>query len=389
MAAVSLAGATYGYSLLWVVILSAILATVSQYLAAKTGIIGQGGIIHLVDIHLGRFWGWILTVDALFATWLASVILMKALAGTTSLFVETFTGSASFIFGLPAPLWGVPFAVFFFLLLSLGGYKRFELFCKILVSVVVVCFVVTVAIVRPDMRPILKGLIPTIPAGIDPAVTMAGIMGGAVHITIIAMHTYTVNARKWSITDMGLARFDTIASMFIAFGLYSVSIFLAAGAVLHPAGIQVKSALDVALSLSPLVGKYGGMIFLIGLWAAVVSTISPTYLAGAYFLSDKLRRKPDEKDGWFLLFLAIGCGLSVIGPFLKGSFLLLLVLMLALGLCGTPLILVLVMILLNRKGFSGERRNSPALNILGGAAIVITTFLAVRFVLLKLGVWSP
>lgn len=378
LAAVSVAGATFGYSLLWVVILSAILAAVSQYLAAKTGIIGQGGAIRLIDIHLGEFWGWALTIDALLATWLASVILMKAMVGTTA-----------HITGLSAPFWGLPYGLLFFLLLTLGGYRRFEIFCKSLVGVVVLCFVLTLAIVRPDITSVLRGLVPSVPTGIDSAIMMAGIMGGAVHITIIAMHTYTVNARRWTIAEMGLARFDTIVSMFFAFGLYSVSIFLAAAAVLHPQGIQVKSALDVARSLTPLVGSHGKILFLIGLWAAVVSTISPTYLAAAYFISDKLHWGLHTKDAKFRLFIALGCGLSLLGPFLKGSFILLLVLMLALGLCGTPFILVLVMVLLNRQSFSGERRNTLLLNILGGAAIVITTFLAARFILIETGVWTP
>ena len=378
LASVSVAGATLGYALLWVVLLSAVLATVSQYLAAKTGILGQGGIIRLTDTHLGRFWGWALTIDALLATWLAAVVLMKALAGTTSL-----------ITGLSTPFWGIPYSLLLFCLLALGGYRRFETFCKILVGVVVLCFVVTLAIVRPDISSMLKGFVPSMPAGVDSAVMMAGIMGGAVHITIIGMHTYTVNARKWTVGEMGLARFDTVFSMLIAFGLYSVAIFLAAAAVLHPQGVQIRSALDVARSLAPLLGSHGTVFFLIGLWAAVVSTISPTYLAAAYFLSDKLRWDLNVKDPRFRWVIALGCGLSVLGPFLKGSFILLLVLMLALGLCGTPFILTLVMILLNRRSFSEQGRNSVFLNVLGGAALVITTFLAARFILMKAGVLTP
>jgi len=375
LASVSIAGATFGYALLWVVLLSAILATVSQYLAAKTGILGRGGIIRLTDVHLGQFWGWTLTIDALLATWLASVILMKALAGTTSL-----------ITGISTPFWGIPYGFLFFLLLIFGGYRTLEVFCKILVGVVVLCFALTLAIVKPDISSILRGFVPSIPAGIDSAIMMAGIMGGAVHITIIGMHTYTVNARKWTIAEMGLARFDTVFSMFIAFGLYSVSIFLVAAAVLHPQGVRVTSALDVARSLVPLLGAHGTVIFLIGLWAAVVSTISPTYLAAAYFLSDKLRWDLNAKDAKFRMVIALACGLSVFGSFLKGSFIFLLVLMLALGLCGTPFILALIMVLLNRRSFSGERRNSLFLNVLGGAALAVTIFLAARFILMKAGV---
>ncbi len=82
----------------------------------------------------------------------------------------------------------------------------------------------------------------------------AAIMGGAVHITIIGMHTYNVNARSWKISDLGLARFDTLLSMGLAFGLYSVAIFLVSAAVLHPNQVIVNKATDAALALAPLLG---------------------------------------------------------------------------------------------------------------------------------------
>ena len=78
---------------------------------------------------------------------------------------------------------------------------------------------------------VVGGLVPTLPGGMDAALMMAAIMGGAVHITIIGMHTYNTNARGWKSEQMGLARFDTISSMGFAFGFYSVAIFLVAAAV--------------------------------------------------------------------------------------------------------------------------------------------------------------
>ena len=118
---------------------------------------------------------------------------------------------------------------------------------------------------------------------------MAGIMGGAVHITIIAMHTYNVNARNWGPEEIGLAWTDTFLSMFLAFGIYSVTIFVAAASVLHPQGIEVKTAFDLARPLKPVLGVYAHGIFLAGFWAAVFSTIMPTYLAAGYFIADKMK----------------------------------------------------------------------------------------------------
>ena len=374
LASVSLAGAAHGFALLWVVVLSAVFGTTAQYLAAKSGVLKGRGIISATRDRLGNTWAWVLTVDAVLATYLAAIFLMNALVGITGL-----------VTGLMSPWWGLAYAVAFSVFLIRGGYKWFETLCKAVVGFVVLCFIVTAA--KADIPPgqVLGGLAPSFPGGLDTALMMAAIMGGAVHVTIIGMHTYNTNAKGWTRNDLGLARFDTIMSMGVAFGLYSVAIFLVAAAVLHPAGVKIKGAADAALSLGPLLGSTAQGVFLAGLWAAALSTIMPTFLAGAYFISDKMNWQRDTKDKRFRIIIAAGVFLSVLGPFIKGSFFLLLPVMLAMGLCGTPLILAIIMYFLNKDEVAGEYRNSAALNLLGGVTFLVTLLLAARFVLGILG----
>ena len=199
------------------------------------------------------------------------------------------------------------------------------------------------------------------------------------------MHTYNVNARNWKISDLGLARFDTILSMGCAFGLYSVAIFLVSAAVLAPNQVVVKGATDAALALEPLLGTSAMTIFLVGLFAAAFSTISPTFLAGAFFLSDKMSWQLNTDDKRFRYVIWAGCLLSMIGPFIKGSFFLLLPLMLALGLVGTPVIIAIILLLLNRDFFKSKAPNSLFLNMLGITTMLVTAFLAARFLIVKLG----
>lgn len=377
MASVSIAGAHYGYQLLWVVILSALLAFVVQFMAAKVGMIGGKGIITLVEESWGNAWAWILMIDALLATWLAAAVLMKALVGTTGL-----------VTGVSTPWWSLIYAVLIFFLVGVGGYRWVESVCKVLVAIVVGCFFVTVMMIKPDLNGMARGLIPTFIGGSQGALMMAGIMGGAVHITIIAMHTYNVNARNWGTDDIGLAWTDTFLSMFIAFGIYSVTLFVAAGAVLHPQGIEVRTAFDLARPLKPVLGVYAHGIFLGGFWAAVFSTITPTYLAAGYFIADKMKWEISVRDTRFKVVVFLGCLISLIGPLVKGSFLILLVVMLALGLCGTPLVIFILLFLLNQKKWAKEHRNGLWLNLFGSATLLITTFLAIRFILTKTGIWS-
>ena len=83
LASVSIAGASYGFGLLWVVVLSAAFGATAQYLAAKIGILKGKGIIALTEERLGPVWSWILTIDAVVATYIAAIVLMNALVGIT------------------------------------------------------------------------------------------------------------------------------------------------------------------------------------------------------------------------------------------------------------------------------------------------------------------
>ncbi len=373
LASVSTAGANYSYKLLWVVILSAIFGCTAQYLAAKIGILSGKGIIRTTQEHLGKTWAWILTIDALIATWLAAIVLMNALSGITSVLT-----------GITTPYWGIFFGLLIGGLLVGGGYRWFELICKLLVAAVVLCFITVLCIADLNFPEIVRGLVPNSPGGTQSALICAAIMGGAVHVTIIGMHTYNVNARQWNTNDLPLARFDNLMSMGLAFGFYSVAIFLVSAAVLYPNQVNVKSATDAALALEPLLGQGAMWIFLIGLFTAAFSTISPTFLAGAFFLSDKLDWPLTVKDKRFAGVVWAGCILSMSGPLIKGSFFLLLPMMLALGLIGTPVVIAIILYLLNRPEHKKIAPNGFALNASGLLIFLITTFLAGRFVYVKL-----
>lgn len=370
------AGSAFGYDLLWVVVLSAVFGTTAQYLAARIGLLEGRGIISATQDRLGRGWAWVLAVDAVLATYLAAMVLMNALVGVTSL-----------ITGVVTPWWGLFYGVVLSAVLIKGRYRWFENLCKLLVLGVVVCFVVTALQADISWGQAIKGLAPSLPGGVNSALLAAAIMGGAVHITIIGMHTYNTNARGWTLKDLPLARFDTVASMGLAFGIYSLAIFLVGAALLNPAGVMVTGPRAVVSSLAPLLGKNAMGIFLAGFWAATFSTIMPTFLAAAYFIFDKMGWQATRTSNRFRLVLLGGVLLSMVGPFIKGGFFVLLPVMLALGLCGTPLIIGIILYLLNKKDYYPGQTNSWVLNLLGAITLIITTFLAGRFVFTKLGIF--
>ncbi|WP_101297549.1 divalent metal cation transporter [Halegenticoccus soli] len=359
MASLLAAGAAFGYALLWVVVLSAVMGALSQYLAMRLGLLTEEGIVTTVERRLGDGWAWLLVIDVVLAAGLAQLVIMKTVADVS----ETVTG-------VDARVWGVVWAVVLAVGLAGGGYRVVEWGAKLLVSAIVLAFLLSVAVVPIDFGAAATGVIPRIPAGVDGALLAAGILGGAVHVTLVTMHTYTVRARGWTRENYGLATADVGASMLVAFGAYSLAIFLVAAGALHAPGIDAGSltATAAAEALGPLVGGHAKWLFLLGLWGAAVSTLGGNTVVPPYLLADKLGWGTDRSDPRYRGLLAAVALASAGGAFLGGAFFPLLVLVLAFGLVGTPFALALVLYLLNDSGT--VPRSPTALANVGGLALI-------------------
>jgi manganese transport protein len=215
---------------------------------------------------------------------------------------------------------------------------------------------------------------------VEGALIAAGILGGAVHISIITMQTYTVRARGWTTEDASLARFDIGVSMLAAFGIFSIATFLvAAGALYGNVDAQGLNAVVAAQALEPIAGVYAQWLFLSGLLGAAVSTLGGNTLVGPYVVADKFGWETDVRDSRYRTLLAGTALLSAGGAFIGGSFLQLLVLVLAFGLVGTPFSIALVLVLLNDSGTTAEPP-SRLLNVGGVGLFSVASVLAGSFV---------
>jgi manganese transport protein len=361
MASVITAGATFGYALLWVVVASAVLGAVAQYLAMRLGLLTERGIVGVVEDSLGEGWAWLLVADVVLAAGLAQLVIMKGLADVSA----TVTG-------VDARVWGVAWAVVLAVGLAGRGYRFVELVAKLLVSGVVVAFVASLFVVPIDPVAAVSGLVPTVPAGVDGALVAAGVLGGAVHITLVTMHSYTMRARGWTRDDYDVATFDVASSMLGAFGIYSLAIFLVAASVLHAPGIAAGdlTAVSAAQSLGPLVGPAAQWLFLVGLWGAAVSTLGGNTIVPPFLVADKLGWETDVSDARYRWLLAGFALVSAAGPFVGGAFFPLLVLVLAFGLVGTPFALVVVLVLLNSDAVAEP---TPWLANLAGIVLLAVT----------------
>lgn len=362
MASLVTAGARFDYALLWVVVLSAAAGTLAQYLAMRLGLLTERGIVAVVEAHLDERWAWLLVADVVVAAGAAQLVILNTLAAVTA----TITG-------VSAGVCGVAWALVLAAGLAGRGYGFLELAAKLLVAAVVVAFVSSLFVVPVDPETAARGLVPTLPAG--SAVLAAGILGGAVHVTLVTMHSYTMRARGWTASDAGLATFDVVASMLVAFGVYSVSVFLVAAGVLTDPNLTTVGAAE---ALGPLVGSSAKWLFLLGLGGAAVSTLGGNTVVPPFLLADKLGWGTTVEDGRYRALLAGFALLSAPGAFIGGGVLGQLVLVLALGTVGTPFALALVLYLLNSGAV--PEPNSTLANLGGVALLLVSGTLAANFV---------
>ncbi|MDQ2052546.1 divalent metal cation transporter [Natronolimnohabitans sp. A-GB9] len=382
MVSLLVAGASFEYTLLWVVVLAALLGTVGQYLAMRLGLLTEAGIVSVVEEQLGSFWAWVLVVDAVLAAGLAQLVIMKTLADVSATIVAT---AGVGVAALADPrLWGVTWAAILALGLAGGGYRMAEIGAKVLVSLVVLAFVISAFVVPIDPAAAAGGLVPEIP-GVGGAVVAAGVLGGAVHITLLTMQSYTMRARDWTERDRGIATFDVVSSMLVAFGIFSLAVFLVAASVL-PRAVEDPAAIDeiqAAQALGPIAGEHAMWLFLLGLWGAAVSTLGGNTIVPPYLLADKLGWERSVEDSRYRSAIVVVALASAVGAFLEGAFFQLLVVMLAFGLVGTPFALAVILYLLNDPDVVPET-NSWLENVGGLVLFVVATVLAGEFVLEEL-----
>jgi manganese transport protein len=369
MASLLAAGAGYGYTLLWVVILAAVLGALGQYFAARLGYLTEEGLVSTVETSLGEGWAWVLVIDVVLAAGLAQLVIMQTAANVSALLT-----------GVDARLWAVVWAVLLAAGLASGGYRFAEVGAKVLVSLVVLVFVATAVVVPIDPGAAASGLVPRIPAGLSGARVAAGVLGGAVHVTLLVMQSYTMRARGWGRSERGLVRFDIVSSMLVAFGIYGLAIFLVAASVLHTPAIDAEAitAIGAGEALAPTVGEYATWLFLLGLLGAALSTLGGNTVVPPYALADKLGWERSIEDPRYRALVVCVALASAGGTFLGESFFPLLVLVLAFGLVGTPFAIVVILYLLNDPGTVDEPLSLPAnlagLALLGVALVTAGTF---------------
>jgi manganese transport protein len=273
-------GARFGYTLLSVILLSNLMAILLQSLALKLGIVTGRDLAQACRDHYSRpasFVLWVLCEIAIAACDLAEVI-----------------GSAialNLLFGIPL-IWGVCLTaldVLLILLLQNKGFRWLEAFVIALIVTIGVCFAVELAMARPAIADVARGLVPTTQIVTNPVMLFIaiGILGATVMPHNLYLHSSIVQTRKVLPDESAkreavkFATLDSTVALLFAFFINAAILILAA-ATFHGTGHQeVADIGDAYHLLAPLLGTtLASTLFAVALLASGQNSTITGTLAG-------------------------------------------------------------------------------------------------------------
>ncbi len=396
-------GATYSYELLWLLILSGVLMGAYMTMSARIGVVGGGTVCQLVSDRLGRPLAVILGINLFLicsAFQFSNNIAVAAAAdamGVAALFGDPSAMSEHQLNWINSGVLIVFNAFIIGLVFSLRQvYRVLERGMKVMVALILVCFVINLLVVRPDMPALLGGLIPSIPEGvtlalprkvdgkiIDPMILVAGLLGTTFSVGGALFQGNLVREKGWAIQDYDRGFRDAIAGVCVLTGVSAI-IMITAGTVLYGrvAQDEITNIGVLAQQLEPLLGPVTHVLFTIGLLAVAMNPFVINAMIGGAILADGLGYSPRLSDPWprkfTVLVLLVGMGVAMLVIHTDITFVDAIVVGAALTVIGNPLMAAALLYLANRRDIMGARRNRFASNLLGVLGLITVVLMAVR-----------
>ena len=280
------AGSKYGYSLLWVIFASNLMAVLIQSLSAKLGIATGKNLPELCRERFSKKTSFLLWIQA------EAVIMATDLA--------EFIGAALgiyLLFDLPLITSAIIAAIGSFAILEFQrrGYRTFEALITVMIFVVVIAFGAQVFYAKPDTSAVVLGLFTPKFEGVDSILLSAGMLGATVMPHAIYLHSSLTQRRIVGKNDMERKRIyrfeliDIVIAMLIA-GAINAAMVIVSAALFHKNGILVED-LDVAYQqFGAMLGPSVAMFFGVGLLFAGLSSSSVGVMTGDVVMQGFIKR---------------------------------------------------------------------------------------------------
>jgi len=376
----SLAGARFGYSLLWVILASQVVLFFTQEVGARLGLATGKGLMGLIRERWGVRW----------TAFAAAMMLFANLGSTVAEFAGI--GSALSLFGIPPQISAAVAAVVVVSLIAIGSYSRIQYLFVAIGLFVSVAYVVSANIAHPAWDTALHSLIvPDLQSSPAYWLMVVGTVGTTITPWGQAFIQSYAADKGLRAEDLPASRIDVFAGALLT-NVIAAFILIAVAATLWTSGQRdIGTAADAARALQPLAGAEASVLFGVGLLGASILGLGVVPLTSAYATCEAFGWETGVNWNWreapaFYGLLAFFIGFAALFVMIPG--LPLIQVMLAAQVLNAlllPFILVFVMRLAADRKTLGALASGPILLAIGWLStallvalsliLVITTFL--------------
>lgn len=374
----TLAGAKFGFELVWALVFATIATIILQDMATRLGAAARKGLGEALMASIAQPYLRLLAAGlVVLALGVGNAAYESGNLAGGALGIEAMSGSqARRIITLVLAL--VAGAI-----LMIGEYKPIERILTAMVAVLAASFALAAVIARPGPADLAAGLVPRIPEGGE--LTTIALVGTTIVPYNLFLHAAAARRRWKASGELSEARFESAASIGLG-GVVSILILSTAAASLFSAGIEVKSASDMALALEPAFGPVARHLVGVGLFAAGLTSAVTAPMATAYALGEIFPAADESgrvrRFRWIALAIVIaGAGISLFGIDVVT---LIVTAQAANGLL-LPIMAMFLMFVMNQRSMMGSAVNGAAANLGGSIVILVTLGLGARGVLRAIG----
>ena len=358
-------GSEYGYAFLWVIVLATVFMITYTSMGARFGVMNSKSILQSIADSYGR--------------WFAVAIGISAFLSTSSFQFGNNLGigiGMEGITGINERVWPLIFTPLGIILVfwAKNLYKVLEGLMKVMVMIIILAFFINLILTKPEIVPLAKGFIPS-KLSPDSLNVVAAMMATSFALAAALYQSYLAQDKGWKKENLKSSLKDTYIGILLL-ALISATVLITSAAALHPRGILVTSAADMALQMEALFGGYAKVIFSVGLCAAAFSSMMVNSVIGGGLLADGLglgRSMNDRTTKLFIIaILLIGMLVAIL---FRGNVIYALIMAQASSMLAVPLIAVGLFLILNNKKVMGQYRNNLLQNIIAVTGFIVISLM--------------
>jgi manganese transport protein len=296
------AGAEYGMTLFWALLLSAIFTYILMVAYGKVTLVTGRTALFNIRYHFRI--GPVLAIYILIALVSGELLAIMGVMGiVTDLLAE----------GWKLLGWGevhtfritLVLVILLYLLLWFGHYRSFERILTFFVILMGLCFILVFFLVKPDFKEIARGMIPSIPDEPGAFQLVAAMTGTTCSAAVFIVRSTVVAEKGWTIRDLKGEKNDAFVSAAMMLLLSGIIMAVSAG-TLHIMGLKLDNTIEMIQLFEPIGGKFAAFILILGIAGAGLSTVFPIILIAPWLICDIAGKERNIKSPLFRILGGIG-----------------------------------------------------------------------------------